>query len=207
MNAAEIDVAVNLADVVRRARDLVLDQLSALEGGDLSGARSDVHTHQITTDGLALAGSTATALQLFFVQLDRLARSDGLDRHRPLTSVTARLLLLVAVLPLTTLTTAASSTTPSTAATTARLTASTRRVRAIVRIVGSAILALLPVGTVSSPLRCGTRIADLGRRSAVADLGFRRVSGSFRPRCGIAAPGARLFVLGLVVGHGFRLSS
>ena len=48
--------AVDLGNVVSGTRDVVLDELTAFEDGDLGHALADMHAHRVATDGPALAG-------------------------------------------------------------------------------------------------------------------------------------------------------
>src|SRR5690606_12013917 len=55
LHPAEIDVAVDLGDVVGRARHVVLDEVAALEHGDLRHARTDLDAHEVAADRPAVA--------------------------------------------------------------------------------------------------------------------------------------------------------
>ena len=103
LDPSEVDVAVDLADVVGRTRDLMLDQFASLEGCDLGGLGADMDTHEITADGLALAGATTPTLQRLFVKFDRAAGGDGLDGCRtatlPLLATPVVLVLTILVWP------------------------------------------------------------------------------------------------------------
>ena len=50
LHPAEVDVAVDLGDVVGRAGHVVLDEVAALEHGDLGGLRVDVDAHEVAPD-------------------------------------------------------------------------------------------------------------------------------------------------------------
>ena len=62
LHPADVDVAVDLADVVGRPADVVLDQVAALEHGDLGHVLADLHAHQVATDGPAVALAAAALL-------------------------------------------------------------------------------------------------------------------------------------------------
>ena len=63
LHPADVDVAVDLADVVGRAADVVLDQVAALEHSDLGHVRADLHAHQVPADGAAVALAAAPLLE------------------------------------------------------------------------------------------------------------------------------------------------
>src|SRR5690606_35723906 len=60
LDSADVDVAVDLGDVVGRARDVVLDQVAAFEHGDLRHPVADLYAHQVAADRLAVALLTPT---------------------------------------------------------------------------------------------------------------------------------------------------
>ena len=62
LDTTEVDVAVDLADVVSGPRDIVLDQIAALEHADLGHPAADLDTHEVAPDRLAVA---LPALALF----------------------------------------------------------------------------------------------------------------------------------------------
>ena len=57
LDPAEVDVAVDLADVVGRAGHPELDEAAPLEHRDLGGPLGDVDAHEVPAHGLALAGA------------------------------------------------------------------------------------------------------------------------------------------------------
>ena len=63
LHPAEVDVAVDLGDVVRRAAHVVLDEVAPLEHGDLGELRADVHAHQVAPDRPAVALPAPAALE------------------------------------------------------------------------------------------------------------------------------------------------
>ncbi len=63
LHPADVDVAVDLADVVGRAAHVVLDQVPTLEDGDLGHARAHLHGHEVATDRLAVAFAAATRFE------------------------------------------------------------------------------------------------------------------------------------------------
>ena len=203
LDPAEVDVAVDLADVVGRTRDLMLDQFASLEGGDLGGLGADMDAHQVAADGLALAGTATSTLQRLFVELDRVTGGDGLDGCR-----TASLFLLatpvVLVLAAATLA-ATTATTATTPAPTLLGLAVTALVLCAIAAVLAILVALITVAAIA--LRGGAGIADPGGRPAVADLRLGLSGGRASLACSPAALAAGGVVRGLFVGHKFRLSS
>ena len=208
LDPSEVDVAVDLADVVGRTRDLMLDQFASLEGCDLGGLGADMDTHEITADGLALAGATTPTLQRLFVKFDRVAGCDGLDGYR-----TAALpLLATSVVLVLTILALAAATLAATATTTATAPASTLLGLAVTALVLCAIAAVLAIlvaliAIAAIALWGGAGIADLGGRTAVADLRLGLRGGRASLTCASAALAAGGVVLGLFVGHSVRLSS
>ena len=169
LDPSEVDVAVDLADVVGRARDLMLDQFASLEGCDLGGLGADMDTHEITADGLALAGATTPTLQRLFVKFDRVAGGgDGLDgwtatlpfAGHPGCSGSGHSGFGRRHLAATATTTAPRRRRPSWAG----------RHRPVLRAI-AAVLAILVASIFAAiALWGGAGIADLGGRTAVADL-------------------------------------
>ena len=62
LHTTDVDVAVDLADVVGGSRDVVLDQVAALEHGHLRHVVAHLHAHQVATGRAAVALATATLL-------------------------------------------------------------------------------------------------------------------------------------------------
>src|SRR5690606_13868369 len=90
LDLAEVDVAVDLGLVVARARDVVLDEVAALEHRDLGGVRALRHRHEVAADRAALALAAPTALQRGGVELDGLVVAEHrLDRGRRATAAAA----------------------------------------------------------------------------------------------------------------------
>ena len=69
LHLAEVDVAVDLADVVGRAADVVLDEVAALEHGHLGERRADLHAHQVAADRATVALAPAALLEHVGVEL------------------------------------------------------------------------------------------------------------------------------------------
>ena len=63
LHPAEVDVAVDLADVVGRAADVVLDQVAALQHGDLGQVGADLDAHEVAADRAAVALAAAALLE------------------------------------------------------------------------------------------------------------------------------------------------
>ena len=80
LHAGQVHVAVDLRDVVGRPRHVVLDEVPALEDGDLGGRLPHVHAHRVAPDGAALALAAAPALERLLVELGRLVGDQRLDR-------------------------------------------------------------------------------------------------------------------------------
>ena len=87
LDAADVDVAVDLADIVGRPGDVMLEQHSSLEDRDV-GARilRHVDVHLVAADRLALALTPGPLLEGLGVELDRTVFVDQrrLDRARRL---------------------------------------------------------------------------------------------------------------------------
>ncbi len=208
LDPSEVDVAVDLADVVGRTRDLMLDQFASLEGGDLGGLGADMDAHQVAADGLALAGTATSTLQRLFVELDRVTGGDGLDgcRTASLFLLATPVVLVLAILVLAAATLAATTaTTATTPAPTLLGLAVTALVLCAIAAVLAILVALIAVAVIA--LRGGAGIADLGGRPAVADLRLGLSGGRASLACSPAALAAGGVVLGLFVGHDVRLSS
>ena len=62
LHPADVDVAVDLADVVGRPADVVLDQVAALEHGDLGHVRAHLDAHEVAPDRPAVALAAAALL-------------------------------------------------------------------------------------------------------------------------------------------------
>ena len=75
LDPSEIDVAVNLADIVGRPADVMLDQVAALQDGDLGHARTDLHAHEVPADRFPIAFTTAALLDQFDLRRGRLRLS------------------------------------------------------------------------------------------------------------------------------------
>src|SRR5581483_10697664 len=99
LHLAEVDVAVDLADVVGRTGHVVLEQGPSFEHGDLRDAPAlraglHVHAHQVAADGPALALPAPPRLEDVVVELEGLlVGEDGLDRRGgtvPATTLPAR---------------------------------------------------------------------------------------------------------------------
>ena len=75
----QVDVAVDLGDVVGGPGDVVLDQLAALEHGDLGRLLRAVHGHEVATDRLAVAVLAAAGLELGLVELHGVEAGVELD--------------------------------------------------------------------------------------------------------------------------------
>ena len=73
LHAAEVDVAVDLADVVGGTADVVLDEAAPLQHGHLGDPVTDLHAHHVAADGTSVA--LAAAALLDDLGLDRLAAS------------------------------------------------------------------------------------------------------------------------------------
>ena len=69
LDAAEVDVAVDLADVVGWARHVVLEQRPALEHRDLRGLGAHVHGHEVAADRATVALAAAAGLEGVVVEL------------------------------------------------------------------------------------------------------------------------------------------
>ncbi len=69
LHPTEVDVAVDLSDVVRWPRHVVLHQGATLEHCDLGGVGRDVHAHQVAAHRPALAFSTPPRLEHVVVEL------------------------------------------------------------------------------------------------------------------------------------------
>ena len=81
LDPAEVDVAVDLADVVGRPGDVVLDERPPLEHGDVGRLGPHVDAHEVPPDRTALALPAPTALEVLLVELERLAvAAEGFDR-------------------------------------------------------------------------------------------------------------------------------
>jgi hypothetical protein len=63
LDAPDVDVSVDLADVVGRPAHVVLDEAASLEHGDLRHARTDLHRHEVPTDRLAVAFAAAALFE------------------------------------------------------------------------------------------------------------------------------------------------
>ena len=71
---------MDLGDVVGRARHEVLDEVAALEHGDLGRLGADADGHEVAADGAALALAAPALLEGLVVELGPVAAEDGLDR-------------------------------------------------------------------------------------------------------------------------------
>ena len=71
LDAPDVDVAVDEADVVGRAAHVVLDQVAALEHTDLGHARTHLHAHEEAPDRLAVALAATPVLDQLGVELER----------------------------------------------------------------------------------------------------------------------------------------
>ena len=71
LDAPDVDVAVDEADVVGRTTHVVLDQVAALEHADLSHARSYLHAHEEATDRLAVALAPTPLLDQVRIGVER----------------------------------------------------------------------------------------------------------------------------------------
>src|SRR5262249_11922740 len=80
LHAAEVDVPVDLADVVRRMRHVVLEECSTFEDRDLRDAvvaivrigMLHVHAHEVPAEGATLAFATASLLEDVVIELERI---------------------------------------------------------------------------------------------------------------------------------------
>ena len=70
LDATDVDVAVDLADVVGGPADVVLDQVAALEHGHLRHARAHLHRHEVAADRLAVALATAALSRASHASMD-----------------------------------------------------------------------------------------------------------------------------------------
>ena len=70
LHLADVDVAVDLADVVGRAADVVLDQVAALEHGHLGQRGTHLHRHQVAADRAAVALAAAAPLDRVGVEIE-----------------------------------------------------------------------------------------------------------------------------------------
>ncbi|MEC8068503.1 MAG: hypothetical protein VX143_02375, partial [Actinomycetota bacterium] len=181
---------------------------ASLEGCDLGGLGADMDTHEITADGLALTGATTPTLQRLFVKFDRVAGGDGLDGCRtatlPLLATPVVLVLAILVLAAATLAATATTTATAPASTLLGLAVTALVLRAIAAVL-AILVALIAIAAIA--LWGGAGIADLGGRTAVADLRLGLSGGRASLTCASAALAAGGVVLGLFVGHGVRLSS
>ena len=94
LHLAEVDVAVDLADVVGRAADVVLDQGAALEHGHLRERRAHLHAHEVAADRAAVALAALAAVENVGVELLRKCCCGDGDAGRALALATAAALLL-----------------------------------------------------------------------------------------------------------------
>ena len=69
LHLAHVDVAVDLADVVGRPADVVLDQGAAFQHGDLRERGAYLHAHQIATHGAPIALAAAPTIEHVGVEL------------------------------------------------------------------------------------------------------------------------------------------
>jgi hypothetical protein len=70
---------VDLADVVGRTGQVVLDELSTLHHGNLRDAAAHADTHEVAPDGLPTALASAASLQGVLVELQAGAVGNRLD--------------------------------------------------------------------------------------------------------------------------------
>ncbi len=77
LDAPDVDVAVDEADVVGRTAHVVLDQVAALEHADLGHARSYLHAHEEAPDRLAVALAATPLLDQVRIELERLVLGPG----------------------------------------------------------------------------------------------------------------------------------
>ena len=80
LDLAQVDVAVDLGDVVGRPRHVVLDEVAALEHGDLGRLGADADGHQVAADGAALALPAPALLEGLLVELGAVVTEHRLDR-------------------------------------------------------------------------------------------------------------------------------
>ena len=83
LHPPEVDVAVDLGDVVGRARHVVLDEGAALEHRDLGGLRVDVDAHEVAADRPALALAAAAGFEDVVVEVDAAGWAARPGRARP----------------------------------------------------------------------------------------------------------------------------
>ena len=161
---------MDLADVVGRTRDLMLDQFASLEGGDLGGLGADM-THMRYGRRPCPCGYGHADASASFRRARPRAGGDGLDgcRTASLPLLATPVVLVLAILVL------AAATLAATTATTATTPASTLLGLAVTALVLCAIAAVLAIlvaliAIAAIALWGGAGIADLGGRTAVADL-------------------------------------
>ena len=94
LDPPDVDVAVDLGHVVRGPADVVLDEVAALEHGDLDQLRADVDAHQVATDRAAVALTAPAALQHVGVEGHRPGRDDPWPGRRQVRLVLRRRLVL-----------------------------------------------------------------------------------------------------------------
>ena len=175
LDATEIDVAVDLADVVGRAGDVVLDERSAFEHGDVGVTGSvDVHVHLVAPDGTAVALAALTLLERLGVELDPavVVGQHRLDRGGRRLSLTAAALSAA----LATALSAALAALLATALVAAALSSI---------LVGAALTALSPAALAATTAATATPTA-LGRGTGAVTGGAIAASGS-----GVAGRAAR----------------
>ena len=89
LHLAEVDVAVDLADIVGGSADVVLDQGATLEHGDLGQRRANLDRHQVATDRATVALATAAPFDGVGIEIHR---RRGVDRPGRLDASAALLL-------------------------------------------------------------------------------------------------------------------